>query len=318
MKEKAHLIVSVSFIFILLFLNGCTSEKTNNKLRIGLVQWIGYAPLYVAEHDKKLPQNLRIIDFTSNYDIIEAMKEERLEGAFLTIDEVLKLIQKGVKLKVLYAIDTSNGADAILAKQSIANIKELKNKRVAYEPQSVQEYLLFRALEKNGMQISDIKSVLCKFDRGLDLRKKDAFDGVVTFEPLKHKLLATGLHTLFSSRDIPNEIVDLFVVTEAALKNNRKTLIKTLQVLLSAAKKIQKDRSTDTIVADYLQTTPDALKNAYDGIVLLSKETNLHLLSGKKPALLRTIKHIKRFHKIDTKQTDLDTFIDSTLLKEVH
>ena len=315
MKKKTYLI---TFIFTLLLLNGCTSEKTDNNLRIGLVQWIGYAPLYVAEHDKKLPQNLRIIDFTSNYDIIEAMKEERLEGAFLTIDEVLKLIQKGVKLKVLYAIDTSNGADAILAKQSIANIRELKNKRVAYEPQSVQEYLLFRALKKNGMQTNDIKSVLCKFDQELDLRKKDAFDGVVTFEPLKHKLLATGLHTLFSSRDIPNEIVDLFVVTETALKNNRKTLIKTLQALLSAAKKIQKDRSTDTIVADYLQTTPDALKNAYDGIVLLSRETNLHLLSGEEPALLRTIKHIKRFHKIDTKETNLDTFIDSTLLQEVH
>jgi len=318
MKKKTYLIISISFIFILLLLNSCALEKNNNNLKVGLVQWIGYAPLYVAEHDKKLPQNLHIIDFTSNYDIIEAMKEGRINGAFLTTDEVLILTKEGIKLKVIYAIDTSNGADAILAKQSIANIKELKNKRVAYEPQSVQEYLLFRALEKNGMQTGDIKGVLCKFDKGLDLRKRDAFDGVVTFEPLKHKLLATGLHTVFSSRDIPNEIVDLLVVTERALKNNRKTLIKTLQALLSAAKKVQKDRSTDNVVANYLQTTPDALKNGYDGIVLLSKETNLHLLSGEKPALLRTIKHLKRFHKIDTKQSNLDTFMDSSLLKELH
>ena len=40
------------------------------------MQWIGYASLYVAEHDHQLPQNLRIIDFTSNYDIIEAFKND--------------------------------------------------------------------------------------------------------------------------------------------------------------------------------------------------------------------------------------------------
>lgn len=301
---------------LLLLLSACTSEK-NNDLRVGLVQWIGYAPLYVAEHDHQLPQNLRIIDFGSNYDIVEALKEGRLDGALLTIDEVLRLTQEGIELKVIYAIDTSNGSDAILATQGIANMKELKGKRVAYEPQSVQEYLLFRALEKNAMQISDIKSVLCKFNEQLNLRKENAYDAIVTFEPIKNKLLKTGLHTVYSSRDIPNEIVDLLVVRETVLKENKETLKKTIEALLNATKKIQKNKSTDSVVATYLQTRPDALKNAYDGIVLLSKETNLHLLSGKEPALLDTINHIKHFHKINTKQSNLNTFIDSSLLKEL-
>ena len=292
------MLLGAEWLLILLLFNGCVSEKNNDDLRVGLVQWIGYAPLYVAEHDQKLPQNLRIIDFSSNYDIIEAFKEGRLDGAFLTMDGVLTLIQDGMKLKVIYAIDASNGADAILAKQGIANIKELKGKRVAYEPQSVQEYLLSRALEKNGMQMSDIKSVLCKYSEQLDLRRKNGFDGIVTFEPIKDKLVATGLHTVFSSRDIPNEIVDFFVVTETAFKKNKETLKKTLQALLEATKKIQKDKSTQSVVATYLHTTPDALKNAYDGIVLLSKKANLHLLNSKKPG-------------------NLGTFMDSSLLKEV-
>jgi len=57
----------ISFVFILLLFNGCVSKKQNDNVKVGLVQWIGYAPLYVAENDHQLPQNLRIIDFTSNY-----------------------------------------------------------------------------------------------------------------------------------------------------------------------------------------------------------------------------------------------------------
>jgi len=316
MKKVAYFSI---FIFIVIILDTYTSHKPSNDVRVGLVQWIGYAPLYVAEHDKTLPKNLRIIDYNSNYDILEDIKSGRLDAAFLTLDEVHTLRKEGLRLKVIYAIDTSNGADALLANKSIANIKELKNKRVAYEPKTVQEYLLFRALEKNNMKMRDIQVVLCKLDEQFDLRKKNLFDAIVTFEPVKSKLLKNDLHILFSSRDIPYEIVDLFVVREAVLKEDKETFVKILQALATATKKIKKDTTTDSVVAEYLNMTAQKVRNAYDDIILLSKEENLQLLNSDRPILLNTIEHIHRYspagHKNDKHPKDL---IDGSFLKEVY
>jgi NitT/TauT family transport system substrate-binding protein len=314
MKKRVSLsLILTALVFILI---SCNKHSSVEPLRVALVQWNGYAPLYVAEHDKTLPKNLRIIDYTSNYDIVEDIKAGRIEAAFLTLDEVLALKKEGIKIKIIYAIDTSNGADAVLAKKSIQNIKDLKNKRVAYEPQSVQEYLLFRALKKNAMQMSDIKSVLCKYDEQIDLIKEDAFDAAVTFEPVKSKLLQNGLHTIFSSRDIPNEIVDLLVVTEKALQENKKTLAKTVQALTTATKKIKEDTATDTVAAEYLHVTPRTVRSVYQDIKLLTKEANLQLLGGKKPALLYAVKHIDDYHALSDADTASKDLIDATLLKE--
>ena len=165
----------ISMIVALLFLNACSQKKSLEPLRIGLVQWNGYAPVYVSEDLKILPKNIRLIDYTSNYDIVEDFKANRLDAAFLTLDEVIALKQEGVKLKVIYAIDASEGCDVILAKKEIRNIKDLKNKKVVYEPNSVQEYLLFRALKNNNMKKSDIKSILLKYDEQKKTIKRGLF-----------------------------------------------------------------------------------------------------------------------------------------------
>ena len=118
--------------------NGC-SRKEESEVKLGMVQWIGYSPLYVAESKGLFPKQLRIIDYSSNYDIIESIKDGLLEAACLTLDEFIDLVSQGIKLHIILVLDISNGADALLASSKINHIKELRGKRIAYEPDSVQE-----------------------------------------------------------------------------------------------------------------------------------------------------------------------------------
>lgn len=47
--------------------------------------------------------------------------------------------------------------------------------------------------------------------------QKKTVDAVITFEPEKTKILQQGAHTLFSSAEIPNEIIDVLVVRKDAI-----------------------------------------------------------------------------------------------------
>jgi NitT/TauT family transport system substrate-binding protein len=86
-------------------LPGCDSER-EPPLRIGTNVWPGYEPLYLARdlgHYNETPVNL--IEFTSASSVIHALRNGMIEGATLTLDEVLTLLSDGFDLKVILAPD---------------------------------------------------------------------------------------------------------------------------------------------------------------------------------------------------------------------
>ena len=62
-------------------------------------------------------------------DIMHAMRNDVLEGAALTLDETLSLIDDGIDLKVILVMDISNGADVLLAKPEIQSIADLRGEK---------------------------------------------------------------------------------------------------------------------------------------------------------------------------------------------
>lgn len=310
-----HFLIIINLLAIVLF-SGCI-PKQEEELRLGMVQWVGYAPLYVAENSSLLPKQLHIIDFPSNYDILEAMKARELNAACLTLDEVLKLQHDGMKLKILLVLDTSNGADALLASKNIQNVSQLKNKQVAYEPNSVQEYLLFRALEKNGLHFSDIKQLLTKFDEHEYLWEQKKFDAVSTFEPFKHRLLQEGMHTIFSSKEIPNEIVDLLVVSQEAIDESPHIIQQTVNAYFQALDKIQNDQSTYKVIADYLQSDVKDTKHALDTVKLKDRKHNLELLANQR-AIIQSIYKLSNYFKqkeTNWTQKNVDSLLDPQFIR---
>ncbi len=261
------------FLTFFLFV-GCT-PKPEPTLRLALVEWIGYAPLYVAEAKGWLPKNLRIIDFPSNYDIIEAMKLGNIEMAALTLDEVIILHPALPDLMIVSFLDASNGADALLAAPDIKRVEDLRNRRVAFEPKSVQAYLLDRALQLHGMSRRDIRPVLMKYDEQIEGWEKHRFDAVATFEPTKHRLVASGMHPLFDSGDIPGEIIDLLVTRQRILEEAPHTTDGVVQAWFRGVEALKSDPDAIGIVADYLHIAPAAAKNALKEVKLLDCGENL-------------------------------------------
>ncbi|MBU0719985.1 ABC transporter substrate-binding protein [bacterium] len=275
---------------------GC-APKSEPVLRFGMIQWIGYSPLYLAEAKGKLPSSLRILDYTANYDVIEALKSGELDAACLTLDGTLLLAQNGLKFRIILVLGTSDGADALLASESILSVKDLKDKRVAYEPGSVQEYILSRALKKQNMSMSDVVPVLLKYDAHADGWQDGLYDAVATFEPEKQKLIGAGMHSIFDSTQIPNEIIDLLVVTDEAIQTNPLSIQKTVDAYFLALSEIKKDESTYPVLGEYLNTTPKRVREALFGVKIINAKENLQLLDSEDPQILSSAVHVSNYLK---------------------
>ena len=194
-----------------LLLASCHQDE--QPLRIGGNIWIGYEPLFMARGLNLLSEkNARLVEYTSASQVISAFKDGAIDGAMLTMDEVLLLQQSGVNIKVVLQMDYSDGADAILARPRISNMPLLKGHRVGVEDSALGAFVLFRALEQAGMSSSDVQIVPVDVSQHENAFKTGEVDAIVTFEPVKSKLLAAGANSIFTSKQIPHEIADVLVV----------------------------------------------------------------------------------------------------------
>ncbi|AOU99124.1 hypothetical protein BI364_15320 [Acidihalobacter yilgarnensis] len=214
-KFTIKLIVSLLFTGATLGANVASAMPT---ISIGTVVWIGYAPLYVAEHIHAFEKHgvkVKFTNFSDNATMPAAVEGGAIDGATLTYDQVLPGATKGWDLQVALPIDYSSGADAIVSTDDITRISQIKGKAIAYNAMSPSAFLLAYALQKNGMSLKDVHSV--NMDPGAvpaALIGGNVKIGV-TYQPSVSSIIkADGgkrFHVLFSSREAPGLITDVLV-----------------------------------------------------------------------------------------------------------
>jgi len=114
--------------------------------------------------------------------------------------------------------DYSNGNDGIVIKNG-SSVAQLKGTTINLVELSVSHYLLARALELNGMKLSDVKTMNTSDADIVGAFATPQVSGVVTWNPQLLEVKKRGT-LVFDSAKIPNEIQDLLVVSSPTLKAN--------------------------------------------------------------------------------------------------
>jgi NitT/TauT family transport system substrate-binding protein len=153
---------------------------------------------------------------------VEAYVAKQVDGVAVTNMETLDMpAASGIDSTVIITGDYSNGNDAILTRDKIG-VKDLKGKKISLVQLSVSHYLLARALEMNGIKEADV-SIVNTSDSDIApvfLASKNQ-KVVVTWNPMVMQIEQTpGVNRVFSSAEIPGEILDLMVVRSDVLKQN--------------------------------------------------------------------------------------------------
>jgi NitT/TauT family transport system substrate-binding protein len=251
-----------------LLLAAC-SRDVEKPLRVGSNQWIGYEPVYLAREMGYLEgTDIHLIELRSATQVMGSLRMGNLEVAMLTLDEALTVMQDNVPLSVIAIMDISNGADVMLARPGMS-LETLRGKRIGVENTALGAVVLEGALAKAGLSIEDIQIVPCRADDHEAMYLKGRVDAVVTFEPVRTRLLKMGARQIFDSSDIPNQIIDVMVVRTDIEDRHRQQLRKLIESYFRALDYLEKyPQEAIRKMAPRMKISEEELQQAYKGVEL--------------------------------------------------
>ena len=211
---------------ICIFLFVACSPSPAPLLRVGTNIWPGYETLYLARSLGAFDERrIRLIEFPSSVHVQDNLRNGTIEAGCLTLDETLSLLADGVDLRVILAMDISAGADVILARPGLGGLADLRGRRVGVESTNVGAVMLDAALQRAGLKTGDVTVVPLSVDEHETAYRNGAVDAVVTFEPVRSRLLSAGAHVIFDSSQVPDRILDVLVVRADKLAGRHDALL---------------------------------------------------------------------------------------------
>ena len=310
-----------SYIIILIFISlmySCNSQ--NETLKVGTNVWPGYEPIYITREIGKLDQNkVKLVEFGSASQVIRAYRKNLLNGAGLTVDEVIFLKSLGFDPKIVLIADISNGADVLIVKPYIKSLKDLKGKKIGVENTALGAFFLTRILEKAGLNKEDIIIVPLEVNQHYKAFIEGKVDAVITFEPVKTRLLKKGGKILFDSSKIYGEIVDVFIVEDDFINKNE-NVVKYFVSSWFEGLNFLKTRPENAfkMIAQREGTSIEEVKKSYEGLILPSREENVKLMASKLKETIALITKILKERNLIDKNFNFksEELIDVRFVKE--
>lgn len=187
-------------------------------LRIGTNPWFGNEPLHALATTGELSPRLRLVEYVSATQVQRAFENGDIDGAAITLDEAIRLSAATQDVTLAAQVDWSVGGDALVARRERPTLRSLVGARIGVENTALGALMLSRALERGGLEPAQVVVVPLNANEHLQAWLGDQVDAVITYEPMLTQLAAHGGVTLFSSAEIPGEVVDVIVARTSVLR----------------------------------------------------------------------------------------------------
>lgn len=247
---------------------GCGQQPA--PLRIGVDTWPAYRLLGLAQEKgffREEGADVQLLEFGCLSDTRRAYETGKLDGLAITAVEVLVARDASDRSPMIARVlDFSEGSDVILAPKDIRSVRDLRGKQVGVELASLGVYMLARALAIEGMTLADIRPVSKDPATMREELLSGQLDAVVTYPPESDAVIRDPrFHVIFSSRQIPGEIVDVIAFDEAVLRE-RPGQVRAFQRGLDRALTLLHEDPAEAYrtIARRYGTTPEEAKASFE------------------------------------------------------
>lgn len=300
---------------------GSTTDAQEITVRMGIQPWIGYAQWHVAEAKELLAAegiNLELIELKSDSEQSAAFASGRIDVDNIAGHTALLLKAQGVDLKIIMVEDSSTTADALLARNGITSIPELKGKKVAYEQGATSDLLLNAALKANNMTLDDIHAVpMPAADAGAALIAGQV-DAAVTYEPYITTALkeSNEIAKIYDAAQHPGLISDVLVAADSFAAENPEVVATMVEIWYQAVDEYNANPSESrAIIAEAVGETPEDLDSAFAGVQYWGRAENQAQFADYAATTLPMILQAARDSGIITAQVDPSATITDQFLK---
>jgi NitT/TauT family transport system substrate-binding protein len=274
-------------LLVAFLLAGTSCTRETPPMRIGTNVWPGYEPIWLAAKMKYFDGAVRPVAYPTTSDTAAAFRDRQLDAAAVTLDEALALAQFDPDFSVVLIVDVSLGADVVIGRSAMGSLKDLRGRRVGVETTAVCMYLLSRALQTVKLTMKDVQLVHTNANEAENALQSGSIDAVVTYEPMKTRLLKKGATLLFDSSRVPNEILDVVIVRREFLRNHPRTVSAFITGWFKAQAYLQEHPSDAAEnMKERMQLSAEETLASFDGLKLPDREENRKLLLGSPPPLL--------------------------------
>jgi NitT/TauT family transport system substrate-binding protein len=278
---------------VLLMVSACTPAP-QSPLRVGTVPWPGYEPLFLARELGVLPsQRVHLVEYVSSAQAVRAFRNGAIDAMSASLEEGLLFAQLGHELRVVLVLDSSNGADCVMARPEVDGLAGLQGQRIGSEDSTLGLYMLSRALEKTGLRREDVQLDIRPLETHVEAYQRGELDAVVTFEPYCRQLADVGARRLFDSSHIPGEIVDVLIVRKQFLEAHPEQVDALLRGWFAALAWARKHpQESASRMARRLEQDPQRFLEALSGVHLMDEREQHAQLTGPQPLLHESIERL--------------------------
>jgi len=280
--------------------------EARKEFNIGWSIYAGWMPWPYAQQAgivKKWADKYGIkINFVQVNDYVESVNQYtagKFDGVTVTNMDALTIPAAGGKdTSAIIVGDYSNGNDGVLLKNADA-MSAIKGRQVYLVELSVSHYLLERALEKSGLKPTDVKTVNTSDADIVGAFGSPDATAAVSWNPQLSVMKAQpGVKEVFSSAQIPGEILDLMVVDTATLKANP-NLGKALagiwyETMAVMKRQDEQGKQARAAMAKLSGATPEAFDKQLTTTYLYT-EPKVAVAAADAPALEQTMRQVRDF-----------------------
>lgn len=315
-RSFIHRLCGAAGVCATALLAGC-QPPPQAPLVVGLGPWVGYDPFIVAREDGQVDTSrVKMVELTTNAEAVRQFRNGLLDGAAMTLDQALQLSSQGIDLRVVAVLSESSGADVVMASPLVISPDQLRGKYVLLEPSTVSALVLRGLLQAGGLKESDITLVSMESSQHLAALQAGRAVAAISYEPQATQLRQAGFSTLFDSRQMPGQILDVMVVRPDVLTHRGGDVDELIRSWAIGLEGMQTDRqSIATRLAPSLQMTADEYLETLNGLRFMTPADSLAYLTGSQAPLVQRsqmlVRTLVELGQMEWEDPDLSRLIDS-------
>lgn len=299
-RRRGVLLLSALLTLLALLPAGC--RRPSKEIRLALNDWPGYEYFRLAQQQGFLDRSrldLRLLNYSDQAAQVRAFLEGRADAVAITsVDAVQICARRPDRCPVLvFVIDESHGGDRLLAPQAVERMAQLVGRPIGVEDSALAVYLLHRAFQLHGLPPpSPTLERHVPPAQVAEALRSGAIAAVLTYPPLANRLQETeGLRSLFSSRDLPGEILDVLAVDPAVLRQRPEAMRALIDGWrLARHWEASAGDSARLAMARRLALSPEDLQLAQQGLLYPGLQEQWQLLRPGPSSHRRDLERIRR------------------------
>ena len=211
--KTCRLVLLIAAVLMLTACGGFTAPTATPRppLIVSWTVWPGYYPLAIAQQQglfAKHGVSVKIVVYDAYTTALTEFASGKVDGSEMVIGDLLLMLDKRPS-KVIMVTDSSEGGDQVVAINTIKSIADLKGKRIGVHFGTYGELFVRKMLEASALTPADVTLVNIDPEE-IPAAFPNKIDAGHSFEPFTSEAVAKGGHVIFTSKETPGLIPNVF------------------------------------------------------------------------------------------------------------